>query len=56
MPRLRVYCPLSPQYAGGRPFCFYSGSAAQPEEEWLWEECDIPVCEVTRAVLSNTAQ
>ena len=22
----------------------------------LWEECDIPVCEVTIAVLSNTAQ
>ena len=44
-----------PQYAGGRPFCFCSGSAAQPEEEWLWEECDIPVCEVTIAVLSNTA-
>ena len=33
------------EYGGGRPFCFYQGGLGVPESEWLWEECDIPVCE-----------
>ena len=32
-------------YAGGKPFCFYEGNVET--QDWMWEECDIPVCEET---------
>ena len=38
-------CRSIPEINGGRPFCFYEGSTDIPEENWKWEECDIPVCE-----------
>ena len=29
----------------GKPFCFYEANTDVPEEDWKWEECDIPICE-----------
>merc|ERR1719244_306058 len=37
-------CQKLEGYADGRPFCFYSAPVGSPQSEWLWEECDIPVC------------
>jgi len=34
------------KFADGKPFCFYNASIETPVESWLWEECDINVCEV----------
>ena len=42
----RAGCRSLPDRAAGRPGCFYAGSAEVPEEQWLHEECAIPVCEV----------
>ena len=38
-------CRSIPEINEGRPFCFYDASADIPEEDWKWEECNIPVCE-----------
>ena len=38
-------CRSLSQWAGGKPFCFYSGAAGTDMSSWEYEECDIPVCE-----------
>ena len=38
-------CRSLSEFAEGKPFCFYSGSAGTDMSLWKYEECDIPVCQ-----------
>jgi hypothetical protein len=49
----RAGCRSLPDYVEGRPGCFYAGGLGVPEEDWRFEECDIPVCEVDCARYRN---
>ncbi len=49
----RAGCRSLPDYAEGRPGCFYVGGLGVPEDDWRFEECDIPVCEVDCARYRN---
>merc|ERR1712037_155447 len=33
--------------AKGSPFCYYQADPSKPQSQWLWEKCDIPICEIT---------
>ncbi len=35
--------PTFPGISG--PMCFVEGSLDTPMEEWVWEDCDVPVCD-----------
>jgi len=42
---MAVYPESDP--ANGLPFCYYQADTSKPQSQWLWEKCDIPICENT---------